>query len=193
MSIINNWLHSWHKWIIESEDGFTKSQNIMLGGRKGPRWEQRWSTDTREVLWLNPRSQPTHLNILVSWVLNSYGTKICYAGQTKLCLQNNFVAEDNSNYMKYNYDVKLLQCLNKIIKDSFTHKRGAHWKFPWWSLVDLKSKSINFGTVCQNLWVGFKIKIYKFWHCVAYNFMIHDAFRGQVWQLGTMVLSPLPP
>ena len=50
------------------------------------------------------------------WVLTSYGTKICYAAQTKLCLQNNFVAEGNSNYMKDNYDVKLLQWENKIIK-----------------------------------------------------------------------------
>ena len=31
------------------------------------------------------------------------------------------VAEDNSNYMKDNYDVKLLQWLNKIIKNSFTY------------------------------------------------------------------------
>ena len=52
---------------------------------------------------------------------NSYSTKICCAGQTKLCLQDNFVAEDNSNYVKDNYDVELLQWSNKIIKDSFTY------------------------------------------------------------------------
>ena len=64
MSIINNWLHSCYNWIIESEDGFTKAQNIMLGGRKGPRWEQRRSTDTQEVLRQNPRSQLTHLQYM---------------------------------------------------------------------------------------------------------------------------------
>ena len=80
----------------------------------------RWSTVRCKVMRLNPRSQASNSNIWVSWGLNSYSTKICCAGQTKLCLQDNFVAEDNSNYMKDIYDVELLQWLNKIIKDLFT-------------------------------------------------------------------------
>ena len=58
--------------------------------------------------------------IWVSWGLHSHSTKICCAGQTKSCLQDNFVEKDNSNYVKDNYVVELLQWSKKIIKDSFT-------------------------------------------------------------------------
>ena len=94
--------------------------------------------------------------ILVSWVLNSYGTKICYAGQTKLCLQNNFVAEDNSNYMKDNYDGKLLRWLNKIIKytlllskDSFTMAKTKFIRNYIIILMNFSVRLIQIYILCQ--------------------------------------------
>ena len=80
----------------------------MVGGRERCESEiinlsDRESEDKSE----GPTKEPSIY--WLCWVLASYSAKICYAGQTKLCLQCNFVAEGNSNYMKDNYDVKLLQ------------------------------------------------------------------------------------
>ena len=41
-------------------------------------------------------------------------------GTNKIMSTGYFVEKDNSNYVKDNYDVELLQWSNKIIKDSFT-------------------------------------------------------------------------
>ena len=94
--------------VIKSKDGFTNTQD-MVGGRERCESEiiiqPPWSRVKRQSE--GPTKEPPIY--WLCWVLASYSAKICYAGQTKLCLQCNFVAEGNSNYMKDNYDVKLLQ------------------------------------------------------------------------------------
>ena len=66
MSIIDNWRHSWHKWVIKSEDGLTKNTRYGRGEIERDA-RARWLTAVRyKVPRLNPRgpNQGTS-NILV--------------------------------------------------------------------------------------------------------------------------------
>ena len=138
----------------------------------------RWSTVRYKVTRLNPRSQTSNSNIWVSWGLNSYSTKICCAGQTKLCLQDNFVAEDNSNYMKDNYDVKLLQWLNKIIKDSFTPLSGGHRSAGRQCLLFQVFSWTFYFFVFFYLWNFSQVAILKLEHCGLFYLVAYKCLNN---------------
>ena len=50
-------------------------------------------------------------------------------GTNKIMSTGYFVEKDNSNYVKDNYDVELLQWSNKIIKDSFTLVKASPFMY----------------------------------------------------------------
>ena len=89
-----------------------KTRRIALSNGDNPVQTYISTEEHGSVLIENKEVVPVNESLLIKYTLLMSKDS---PSATKLCQQNNFVAEGNSNYMKDNYDVKLLQWVKKII------------------------------------------------------------------------------